>query len=115
MVDWFVIALMTLGQILLSLQFTSESQATVLGLVVNLAAPAMQGVCVVLMRYTSLLLFPRSVTKHKDGGTESASNSFRILNLSCIMTKYQSQSFQFNLDTLVAYTTGEFESTPCRE
>lgn len=102
--DWFLIALMTLGQILLSLQFTSESQATILGLVVNLATPAMQGVCVVLMRYTSLLLFPKSITKHKEGGAESASNSFRILNLSCIMSKY-SQTFQFNLDTLVAYTT----------
>merc|ERR1712157_426236 len=55
------------------------------------------------MRYTSLLLFPKSITNHKERDAESASNSFRILNLSCIM-KY-SQTFQFNLDTLVAYTT----------
>ena len=139
---WLVILCMTLGQILLSLQFKSEQHASTLGLIVNLLTPALQGmvrlprgqcpyagkwltikvfttclllpsssssssfpsigICVVLMRYSSLLLFPEWMTKHKD--TSNGQNSFRIANLSCIMLDFN-HNFAFHVDTLIAYTT----------
>merc|ERR1711904_217707 len=117
---WLLVVMMSCGQLLLSWQFESEKQFTVLGLAVNLMTPALQGICVVLMRYSSLLLFPEWMTKNKSraGGLglnprrpqseqdeeAKANNSFRILNLSCIMKEFN-QGFAFNVDTLVAYTT----------
>merc|ERR1711904_387949 len=117
---WLLVVMMSCGQLLLSWQFESEKQFTVLGLAVNLITPALQGICVVLMRYSSLLLFPEWMTKNKSraGGLglnprrpqseqdeeAKANNSFRILNLSCIMKEFN-QGFAFNVDTLVAYTT----------
>jgi hypothetical protein len=99
---WLVIVCMSLGQVLLSLQFKSEQHASTLGLVINLLTPALQGICVVLMRYSSLLLFPEWMTKHKD--TSKGQNSFRIANLSCIMLDFN-HNFSFHVDTLIAYTT----------
>lgn len=97
-----IIVFMTLGQLLLSLQFKKEKQSTILGLVINLMTPALQGVCVVLMRYSALLLFPEWMTKHQS--SSSRNNSLRVSNLSCIMLDYH-QDFYFHLDTLIAYTT----------
>jgi hypothetical protein len=54
------------------------------------------------MRYSSLLLFPEWMTKHKD--TSKGQNSFRIANLSCIMLDFN-HNFSFHVDTLIAYTT----------
>ena len=62
---WLLVVMMSCGQLLLSWQFESEKQFTVLGLAVNLMTPALQGICVVLMRYSSLLLFPEWMTKNK--------------------------------------------------
>ena len=38
-----IIVFMTVGQLLLSLQFKKEKQSTILGLVINLMTPALQG------------------------------------------------------------------------
>ena len=102
-----VIVTMATGQVLLSLQFTSEKQASLAGLVANLVSPTLQGICVVLTRYSALLLFPQWMTRHSTSspggaGRSSRGNSFRILNLSNLMTDYV-QDFHFHLDTMIAF------------
>jgi len=64
--SWAVIAAMVAGQVLLGLQFSSEPHASLLGITVNLLTPTLQGLCVVLTRYSALLLFPDWITKGND-------------------------------------------------
>mmetsp|Transcript_2598 Transcript_2598/g.7151 ORF Transcript_2598/g.7151 Transcript_2598/m.7151 type:complete len:387 (-) Transcript_2598:157-1317(-) len=95
---WCLTLFMTVGNIMLSLQFTSEKQATVLGLVTNLLVPVLQGVCIVLMRHASLVLFPQWMTKE-------SSNSGRLSGGANSLRGFETRDFYFNLDTLVGYTS----------
>ena len=58
---------MIAGQLLLSLHFSSEPHASVLGIAVNLVSPVLEGVCIVFMRFAVTELFPPWITKHRAG------------------------------------------------
>jgi len=72
-----LIGLMVIGELLLSLQFTREEHEhanSALGIAINLISPILEGLCVVLMRFAAIKLFPNWFTEvahpNEEGGNK---------------------------------------------